>query len=140
MLKSQYGNLIIYINRMNDLIADLLARMQNSIMRKEKTVNVISTKMNKELLNVLKQEEMIVDFKENGREIEVELSYDEKEPVIAHFIRVSKPGQRIYVSKKEIIPVMNGRGIAIISTPSGLMSGAMAKSKGLGGELICKIW
>ena len=125
---------------MNDLIADLLARIQNSIMRKERVVNVINTKMNKEILKVLKQEEMITDFKENNGEIEVELAYDDKEPVVAHFMRVSKPGQRIYVSKKEITPVMNGRGISIISTPSGLMSGAMAKSKGLGGELICKIW
>ncbi|MBU1119902.1 30S ribosomal protein S8 [Patescibacteria group bacterium] len=125
---------------MNDLIADLLARMQNSIMRKERTVNVINTKMNMELLRVLKEEEMIIDFEAKDKEIEVQLAYDNNEPVIAHFTRVSKLGQRIYVSRKEITPVMNGRGIAIISTPSGLMSGAMAKSKGLGGELICKIW
>ncbi len=125
---------------MNDLIADLLARMQNSIMRKERVVNVINTKMNMELLRVLKEEEMIKSFEAKDKNIEVELAYDGNEPVIAHFTRVSKLGQRIYVSKKEITPVMNGRGIAIISTPSGLMSGAMAKSKGLGGELICKIW
>ena len=125
---------------MNDLIADLLARMQNSIMRKERVVNVINTKMNMELLRVLKEEEMIIDFEAKDKEIEVQLAYDGNEPVIAHFTRVSKLGQRIYVSRKEITPIMNGRGIAIISTPSGLMSGAMAKSKGLGGELICKIW
>jgi small subunit ribosomal protein S8 len=125
---------------MNDLIADLLARIQNSIMRKERVVNVINTKMNKELLRVLKEEEMVVDFEEKDKNIEVQLSYDGKEPVVTHFERVSKLGQRIYVGSKEITPVMNGRGIAIISTPSGLMSGAMAKSKGLGGELICKIW
>ena len=109
-------------------------------MRKERTVNVINTKMNMELLRVLKEEEMIIDFEAKDKEIEVQLAYDNNEPVIAHFTRVSKLGQRIYVSRKEITPVMNGRGIAIISTPSGLMSGAMAKSKGLGGELICKIW
>jgi len=125
---------------MNDLIADLLARMQNSIMRKERVVNVINTKMNMELLRVLKEEEMIIDFEAKDKEIEVQLAYEGNEPVIAHFTRVSKLGQRIYVSRKEITPIMNGRGIAIISTPSGLMSGAMAKSKGLGGELICKIW
>ena len=125
---------------MNDLIADLLARIQNSIMRKEKEVEVVNTKMNVELLKVLKQEEMIEDFEIKEKMIEVKLAYDEKEPVVAHFMRISKPGQRIYVSRKEIEPVMNGRGISVISTPSGLMSGAMAKSKGLGGELICKIW
>ncbi len=125
---------------MNDLIADLLARIQNSIQRKEEKVEVVNTKINVELLKVLKQEEMIEDFEIKEKMIEVVLAYDEKEPVVAHFTRVSKPGQRIYVSRKEIEPVMNGRGISIISTPSGLMSGAMAKSKGLGGELICKVW
>lgn len=125
---------------MNDLVADLLARMQNSIMRKERTTEVVSTKMNKEILRVLKQEGMVGEFEENDKYLEVDLLYEDKEPVVAHFVRVSKPGQRVYVSKKEIIPVMNGRGISIISTPTGLMSGAMAKSKGLGGELICKIW
>ena len=125
---------------MNDLIADLLARIQNSIMRKNTEVEVVNTKMNVELLKVLKQEEMIEDFEIKEKMIEVKLAYDGKEPVVSHFNRVSKPGQRIYVSRKEIEPVMNGRGISVISTPSGLMSGAMAKSKGLGGELICKIW
>lgn len=125
---------------MNDLVADLLARIQNSIMRKEREVSVISTKMNKEILRVLKQEEMIGNFEEKDGMLEVELLYEDKEPVVSHFAKVSKPGQRIYVSKKEIIPIMNGRGISIISTSAGLMSGAMAKSKGLGGELICKIW
>ena len=125
---------------MNDLIADLLARIQNSVMRKERETVVVNTKMNVELLKVLKQEEMINDFEVKEKEIVVALAYDDKEPAAAHFTRVSKPGQRIYVSRKEIEPVMNGRGISVISTPAGLMSGAMAKSKGLGGELICKIW
>ena len=125
---------------MNDLIADLLARIQNSIMRKERTTEVVATKMNKGLLDVLKQEGMIEDYELGEKEIEVKLVYDKNEPAISHLTRVSKPGQRVYVSKKEITPVMNGRGISIISTSKGLMSGAMAKSKGLGGELICKIW
>jgi small subunit ribosomal protein S8 len=60
--------------------------------------------------------------------------------VVKNFIRVSKPGQRIYVSNTEIVPVLNGRGISIISTSSGVMTGAMAKGQNLGGELICKIW
>lgn len=109
-------------------------------MRKNRTVKVTSTKINKGILDVLKQEEMIEGYDEVEKELEVKLMYDNNEPVIAHLTRVSKPGQRVYVSRKEITPVMNGRGIAIISTSSGIMSGAMAKSKGLGGELICKIW
>lgn len=125
---------------MNDLIADLLARIQNGIMRKKEKVDVVNTKMNRSILEVLKQEEMIKEYIENEKMLEVELMYDGLQPVISHLERVSKPGQRVYVTKKEIIPVMNGRGISIISTSEGLMSGAMAKSKNLGGELICKIW
>ncbi|NMC09018.1 30S ribosomal protein S8 [Candidatus Microgenomates bacterium] len=125
---------------MNDLIADMLTRIQNAIMRKKETVDVLNTKINNEILKVLKNEKMIEDYSENGRYIEVKPLYDNNEPVITHLERVSKPGQRIYVSKKEIKPIMNGRGISIISTSNGLFSGAMAKSKDLGGELICKVW
>jgi small subunit ribosomal protein S8 len=127
---------------MNDTIADMLARIQNAIMRKKEEVNVPNTKMNIEILKVLKQEEMISDFlvNEGERYVEVVLKYDENESVIASLKKVSKPGQRIYVTHNEIKPVMNGRGISIISTSSGIMSGAMAKSKKLGGELICQIW
>ncbi len=125
---------------MNDLIADLLARIQNAIQRKKETVEVINTKVNNELLRVLKEEEMITDYEINDKVVSVTLKYYDKEPVITHLERVSKSGQRIYVSTKEIVPIMNGRGISIISTSEGLMTGARAKSKKLGGELICKIW
>jgi small subunit ribosomal protein S8 len=126
----------------NDLIADLLARIQNAIMRKKSLVVVLKTRINLEILKVLQEEEMIEGFEEiKDGEIQVELSYiDGKEPVVSHFKRVSKLGQRIYVSNKEIIPVLNGRGIAILTTSQGIMTGARAKGEGLGGELICKIW
>jgi len=126
----------------NDLIADLLARIQNAIMRKKPFVLVPKTQINREILRVLKEEEMIKGFeeKENG-EIEVELLYiDGKEPVVSHFKRISKLGQRIYVSNEEIVPVLNGRGIAILTTSKGIMTGARAKGEGIGGELICKVW
>ncbi len=125
---------------MNDLTADLLARIKNGIERKKEIVSVPNTKMNVEVLKVLEMEKMIVGFKNVENGIDVELLYDGKEPAITVLKRVSKPGQRIYIASKDITPVMNGRGIAIISTSQGLMSGAMAKSKKLGGELICKIW
>jgi small subunit ribosomal protein S8 len=126
----------------NDLIADTLTRIQNAIMRKKASVIVVNTKINNEILRVLKEETMIEDFeKVNDREIEVSLLYlSGKEPKISHLERVSRLGQRIYVTNEEIIPVMNGRGISIITTSQGVMTGAMAKGKGLGGELICKIW
>jgi small subunit ribosomal protein S8 len=125
---------------MNDLTADLLARLQNGIERMKETVLVPKTKMNMEILRVLKEEELIEEYSETDEGINVEILYDGKEPLVSTFKRVSSPGQRIYISSKDITPVMNGRGISIISTSKGLMSGAMAKSKKLGGELICKIW
>ncbi len=125
---------------MNDLTADLLARLQNGIGRKKETVLVPNTKMNTEVLKVLEMEKMIVGYKVVDKGIDVELMYDGKEPVITVLRRVSKPGQRIYIASKDLTPVMNGRGIAIVSTSKGLMSGAMAKSKKMGGELICKVW
>lgn len=126
---------------MNDLTADLLARLQNGIDRRKEVVLVPRTKMNIEILKVLKQEEMIGEYEEiDNNMLGVEIIYDDKEPMVTNFKRVSKPGQRIYIASKDITPVMNGRGISIISTSKGLMTGAMAKSKKLGGELICKIW
>jgi len=127
---------------MNDLIADMLARIQNAIMRNKDSVSVINTNTNRDILAVIKKEGMIGNFEvsEDGRTVDVELSYVDKEPVITKLKRISKPGQRIYVSKKDIKPIMNGRGISIISTSKGVMAGAVAKSQDLGGEFICKIW
>mgnify|MGYP000952910256 CR=1 FL=1 len=125
---------------MNDTIADMLTRIQNAIMRMKESVNVPNTKINTEILKVLKQEEMIEDFNQKDNALEVVLKYDGNEPVITKLQKVSKLGQRIYVRHSEIKPVMNGRGISVISTSQGIMSGAMAKSKSLGGELICQIW
>ena len=118
----------------------MLIRIKNAVMRKKDFVEVPNTKINKHILEVMKNEEMIEDFEEKERMIEVTLKYDANEPVIIHLERVSKPGQRIYVSSNEIVPVMNGRGISVISTSKGIMTGAMAKSQNLGGELICQIW
>lgn len=125
---------------MNDLTADLLTRIKNGIERRKETVVVPNVKMSVEVLKVLKMEKMILGYKEVEDGLSVELMYDGKEPMIKTLKKVSKPGQRIYIASKDITPVMNGRGIAIISTSKGMMSGAMAKSKKLGGELICKIW
>ena len=125
---------------MNDTIADMLTRIQNAIMRMKENVNVPNTKINAEILKVLKQEEMIEDFSQKDNDLEVILKYDGNEPVITKLKKVSKLGQRIYIRHGEIKPVMNGRGISVISTSQGVMSGAMAKSKSLGGELICQIW
>jgi small subunit ribosomal protein S8 len=127
---------------MNDTIAGLLATLQNNIMRRKETAQVTVSKMNKAILDILLQEEMIEGYEVNENNLfSVELKYrDNGEPEVQSFKRISKPSQRIYTTAKELLPVMNGRGISIVSTSSGLMSGAMAKSKGVGGELICEIW
>ncbi len=124
----------------NDTTADFLARMQNGIMREKKEVVVMKTKTIIDILKILKKEEMIRDFEIKEDHIVVIPLYANGEPVVSKFKKISKLGQRIYVRASEIIPVMNGRGIAIISTSQGLMTGALAKSKGVGGEHICNIW
>jgi small subunit ribosomal protein S8 len=121
-------------------VADLLARMQNAIQRTKETVDVYNTKINNEILRVLKEEKMIEDFEIGEIYSTATLKYDRDEPVVTTFKMISKPGQRIYVSTQEIVPVLNGRGISIISTSEGVMTGAMAKGKKIGGELICKVW
>ena len=124
----------------NDTVADFLARMQNGIMRGKKEIIVLKTKMIISILEILKKEEMILDFEILEDHIVVKPLYKNREAIVSKFKKVSKPGQRIYVNTSEIIPVMNGRGISIISTSQGLMNGSLAKSKGLGGEHICNIW
>lgn len=124
----------------NDTVADLLARLQNGIKAKKAQVAVPVTKMTTAVLEILKQNELISDFIQEDSGYMVNLMYREDGPEITKLERKSSPGQRIYIRSKEITPVMNGRGISIISTSEGLMTGAQAKSKGLGGELICEVW
>ncbi len=124
----------------NDTVSDFLARMQNGIMRSKKEIKVLNTKTIVSMLEILKKEKMILDFEKKEEEIIVKPIYSKEEPLIAKFKRVSSPGQRIYVGSNDIIPVMNGRGISIISTSQGLMTGSLAKSKGIGGEHTCNVW
>lgn len=139
MLRKLFGKLIN--KNMNDYISDLLARLQNGIARRREVIEVPSSNAIKGVLEVLKQEEMITDFEEVDGKLNVKPVYDEDDnPMVEHFKRVSRPGQRIYVTSSELVPVMNGRGINIVSTSSGVMTGAMAKSKNIGGELICQVW
>ena len=125
---------------MNDTVADFLARMQNGIMREKKEIAVLKTKMIVGILEILQKEDMIEDFKILEDKIVVKPLYQNGEAVVSKFKRISKPGQRIYVNVLDIIPVMNGRGISVISTSQGLLNGSLAKSKSLGGEHICNIW
>lgn len=126
-----------------DVLGDALARLKNGIQRRSKEILVMKSNLVLDVLKVLKKEEYISDFKEtdDGRFITVYPVYEENgEPEASHYDKVSKPGQRVYTRSKDLKPVVNGRGIAVISTSEGVMTGAMAKSRSLGGEYLCNIW
>jgi small subunit ribosomal protein S8 len=123
-----------------DILANALSGIKNEIMNKKSSVVVPNTKLVISVLKVLKKEGFINGFETIPDGVEVMLKYVNGEPIVKNFKKISNPGQRIYVSSYEIIPVMNGRGIGIISTSEGVMSTAMAKSRNLGGEYLCKVW
>ena len=128
-----------------DKIADMLTRIRNANQLKYETVEVIGTKMTLGIAEILKEEGYISDFtyekSANGDKLTLTLKYGEKkERVITGLKRISKSGLRVYVKADEIPRVLNGLGIAIISTSKGLMTGKKAKEAGLGGEVLAYIW
>ena len=128
-----------------DKIADMLTRIRNANQLKYETVEVIGTKMTLGIAEILKEEGYIADFSyekhTNGDKLTLTLKYGEKkERVITGLKRISKSGLRVYVKADEIPRVLNGLGIAIISTSKGLMTGKKAKEAGLGGEVLAYIW
>ena len=128
-----------------DPIADMLTRIRNANNAKFKTVDVPASKMKKAIANVLLEEGYIKAFEEieDGVQgiIRITLKYDEKgNKVIAGLKRISKPGLRIYAGKDELPRVLNGLGIALISTPKGIMTDKNARNSGLGGEVLAYVW
>lgn len=131
---------------MTDPIADFLTRIRNAIIAKKEEVVIPASNIKIAITKLLKNEGFIKNFKileEKSKQgiIKIHLKYDEEgNPVISHLERISKPGRRIYVSKDEVPRVLNGLGIAVISTPYGIVTDEKARKLGVGGELICKIW
>ena len=130
---------------MTDPIADMLTRIRNAVTVRHDHVNIPASKMKAAIASVLKDEGFIRDFEtfEEGpqRFLRVHLSYtDKREPILSGLKRVSRPGLRVYVQKREIPRVYNGLGIAILSTPKGVMAGQQAWRQRTGGELLCYIW
>jgi len=128
-----------------DNIADMLTRMRNALQMRYKTVEVNGTKMTKGIAEILKNEGYIEDYsyekKSTGDKLTINLKYGErKERVITGLKRVSKSGLRVYAKCDEIPRVLNGLGIAIISTSKGLMTDKEARNAGLGGEVLAYIW
>ena len=128
-----------------DRIADMLTRIRNANQLKYETVEVLGSKMTLGIAEILKREGYIEDFKytkdTKGDKLELTLKYGEKkERVIQGLKRVSKSGLRVYAKTNEIPRVLNGLGIAIISTSKGLMTDKEAREAGLGGEVLAYIW
>ena len=130
---------------MTDPIADMLTRLRNAVMAKHEQANIPASKMKIAIAEVLKREGFIRGFElveEGPRKLmRVQLNYTgKKEPVLNGLQRVSKPGLRVYVQKREIPRVYGGLGIAILSTPQGIMTGQDAWRRSIGGEVICYVW
>lgn len=130
---------------MTDPIADMLTRIRNALMVKHETVLIPSSKVKLAIAKILKEEGFIKDFElvkgKPQRVIKIYLKYTEKgEPMILGLKRVSKPGLRVYVGSREIPRLYGGLGVAIISTPKGIMTGKLARKLGVGGEWLCSVW
>jgi small subunit ribosomal protein S8 len=129
----------------SDPIADMLTRIRNATMARHDSVVIPSSKSKLAIAKILKEEGFIKNYElireESHKNIKISIKYQERnQPVLTGLERVSKPGLRIYVEKKEIPRVYGGMGIAILSTPKGVMTGRQACRQGIGGELLCYVW
>lgn len=129
----------------NDPIADMLTRIRNGILARQKQVVVPGSKVKIALARILKEEGFIRDFEVTKDlpqpQVRIVLKYDrDRKPVVTGLDRISKPGRRVYVNRHEIPWVLSGLGVAVLSTPQGIMSGYKARRLGLGGEVLCYIW
>ncbi len=126
----------------NDPISDLLTRIRNAGTARRKVVVMPYSKLKEQVAAILQQNGFIQGIKvtTDGGFKSLELSLSADPEAITSLIRVSKPGRRVYTSAKDIPLVLGGRGLVIVSTSGGVMTGRDARKKGLGGELICKVW
>ncbi|HIL87562.1 MAG TPA: 30S ribosomal protein S8 [Deltaproteobacteria bacterium] len=129
---------------MTDPIADMLTRIRNANLRRNSEVAMPSSKMKASIAQVLQEEGFVdgVQVEEDGvfRTLKIQLRYWQGEPVIRKIVRISKPGLRQYTKSGELRPVINGQGIAIVSTSKGVMGDRQCRAEGIGGELLCKVW
>jgi small subunit ribosomal protein S8 len=128
-----------------DPIGDMFTRIRNGQMRHLKTIDVPSSNFRLKVLEVLKSEGFITNYfieknKNNTQTLKVDLKYYEGVPVIKEIKRVSKPGRRVYSRASSIPRIQNGLGLAILSTPQGVMTDTEARKNNIGGEIICKVF
>lgn len=134
----------------NDPISDMLTRVRNAVMAGQAQVAMPSSKIKAEIAKILKDEGFLDSFDvveaddATQRVLRLKIKYvgdrRERRPVLSGIVRVSSPGRRIYTRKTEIPWVLSGLGVAILSTPKGVMTGARARQLGVGGEILCKVW
>ena len=129
---------------LSDPIGDMIARIKNAQMRNHKKVEIPASKFKTKIADVLKTEGFIVDYKinmeTNKPTLLINLKYNYGNPVINTIERISKPGRRIFSSAESLPKINNGLGIAIISTPKGVMTDVDARKQKIGGEIICKVF
>ncbi len=128
----------------SDSVGDMLTRMRNAVMVRHDAVLIPVSKMNLSIAKILKEEGFISDYEvlrgKPQRVIKIHLKYSDKnQPVLSGLERVSKPGLRVYVERKEIPRIAGGLGVAILSTSKGVMTGQQAWRQGIGGELLCYV-
>ena len=129
----------------NDPLGDMIARITNAQMRKKPKVSTPDSRLRVSVLDVLKSEGYIrgystVEHKDGRNEVEIELKYYDGEPVIREMSRVSKPGRRVYVAVRNLPRINNGLGVAILSTPKGVMADHDARDANVGGEVLCTVF
>jgi len=134
----------------NDPISDMLTRVRNAVLAGQAQVGMPSSKIKAEIAKILRDEgflesfEVVEDEKTRFRVLRLKIKYvgerRERKAVLSGIERISTPGRRIYTRKTEIPWVLSGLGVAILSTPKGVMTGARARQLGVGGEILCKVW
>ena len=133
-----------------DPIADMLTRVRNAVMTGQPMVAMPHSKVKAEIAKIMKEEGYLEGFEVADGEIpgqkvlRIKIKYvgerRERRPVLTGLVRVSRPGRRVYTKKQDIPWVLSGIGIAILSTPKGIMTGQRARQLGVGGEILCKVW
>ena len=130
---------------LSDPIGDMIARIKNAQVRNHKKLELPSSNFKVKIADVLKNEGFIIDYKVNKKEsnkadLMINLKYNSGSPVISTIERISKPGRRIFSSAESLPKINNGLGIAIVSTPKGVMTDIDARKQKIGGEIICKVF
>jgi small subunit ribosomal protein S8 len=134
----------------SDPIADMLTRIRNAVMAGHSATAMPSSKMKADIAKILKEEGFIKSYqvvdgdRPDQKVLRIRLKYigerRDRRSVLTGLVRISRPGRRVYTGKRDIPWVLSGMGIAILSTPKGVMTGRDARKQGLGGEIVCKVW